>query len=394
MLSGMLSVSVTEKNGATNPFRFGAVVQGAAFADRERERAELLADLLNGQDAVLMSPRRYGKTSLALAAADRARAEGVTVAYCDLTLAASRERLAAVLAGAVVGDLLPAGARGRRRALELLRRLTLRPSVTVDDSGRMAFGFSAGAERADVDRTIDELLALPGELAGRGRRLALVLDELPALAGLDPGLLARMRAAFQHQADVAHVYLGSERALMERVFTREGEPFYRAARVVRLDVIPAALFRGFIIERMAASGRPAEPAVVDDLLAFTGGHPHLTQALCYFLWAEAGDGDAGAGPAALARARERLLDSEDAHCASVVAALAAGQRLLLGAVAAEAGRPLTREYRARHGLSAESAVQKALRTLADRDLLTRDAGGAWAVADPVLAAWLARRAGA
>src|ERR1051326_1272743 len=47
-----------------NPFVYGEVVTAAAFADREDERARLARDLAEGQKVFLISPRRYGKSSL------------------------------------------------------------------------------------------------------------------------------------------------------------------------------------------------------------------------------------------------------------------------------------------------------------------------------------------
>jgi hypothetical protein len=47
-----------------NPFKFGSVVTGSDFADRRRELAELARELGGGQHLFLLSPRRYGKTSL------------------------------------------------------------------------------------------------------------------------------------------------------------------------------------------------------------------------------------------------------------------------------------------------------------------------------------------
>jgi len=375
----------------TNPFRFGAVVRGDAFTDRADELAALVADLTSGQDAVVIAGRRFGKTSLGLAAAERASEEGVAVAYVDLMLAASKERLAGIIAGALARDVLTRGRRGRDRVTDALRRLTLRPQVTVDESGRLGFSFAVGAREADIDRTLDDLLELPGELAGKGRRIALMIDELPVVTRLDSSLLARMRAIFQAQSDVAHVYLGSERAFMERVFTRENEPFYRAARALRLGPIPPDLFAPFLIGRFVETGiRIEETLVRDGILARTGGHPHNTQAIAYFLWHEAVAAGGRAGDAELEAAFERLLDSDGAHWLAVVDVLAPGQRLVLAALARESGRPLTKDYRARHGLASESAVQKALAALAARDLIARAARGLWRIEDPLLQAWLLR----
>src|SRR5688500_5981275 len=61
----------------TNPFVYGEVVPLSAFVDREDELDRLTRDLLAGQKVFLISPRRYGKSSLvrqALHAAGRAGA--------------------------------------------------------------------------------------------------------------------------------------------------------------------------------------------------------------------------------------------------------------------------------------------------------------------------------
>ena len=47
-----------------NPFVYGEVVPAAAFADRVSELDRLVGDLSAGQKVFLISPRRYGKSSL------------------------------------------------------------------------------------------------------------------------------------------------------------------------------------------------------------------------------------------------------------------------------------------------------------------------------------------
>ena len=68
-----------------NPFTYGALALDDAFTDRETELRDLLADMENGQDVVLYAPRRYGKTSLVLRAAQRAHRHKVLVGYCDVS---------------------------------------------------------------------------------------------------------------------------------------------------------------------------------------------------------------------------------------------------------------------------------------------------------------------
>src|SRR5438132_6935094 len=57
-----------------NPFVYGEVVPAAAFVNRVAELDRLVGDLTAGQKIFLISPRRYGKSSLirqALAALSR-----------------------------------------------------------------------------------------------------------------------------------------------------------------------------------------------------------------------------------------------------------------------------------------------------------------------------------
>ena len=101
----------------------------------------------------------------------------------------------------------------------------------MQTTGRLGFSFAGGCPRQDVDATLERLLQLPAELAAeRKRRVCIVFDEFQEVLGLDPGLPSLMRAVFQTQPDVAHVYLGSKRSMMERLFRDANEPFWRSAQ--------------------------------------------------------------------------------------------------------------------------------------------------------------------
>jgi len=49
---------------AENPFVFGEIIDDANFVDRTQELDQLLRDLADGQKIFLLSPRRFGKSSL------------------------------------------------------------------------------------------------------------------------------------------------------------------------------------------------------------------------------------------------------------------------------------------------------------------------------------------
>lgn len=373
---------------AENPFRFGALALDDAFTDRAAEVAELSADLRNGQDVVVFAPRRYGKTSLLHRVAEVLAREGVLVAHVDLMTTPTKSRLAEKLARTVLEDVAGPLFRARER-LRVLGGLRVQPTVTVNpDDASLTVGFGPAAPE-DLDATLERLLELPAELAAeRGRRVVVVLDEFQEVMDIAPGLPRLMRAVFQRQPDVAHVYLGSRRHMMRRIFSDENEPFWRSAKQMELGRIAPEHFAGYVTRRFESTGRRISDATLERLLRTTGGHPYATQELCYFLWQQT-PGGRPATPERLDDALERVLRSEHAHFSLLWQHASAAQRLLIAALAAEPGRPLSAAYRQRHRLPGASSVQRALEALERDEVIAREAGFA-RIAEPFLAEWVRR----
>jgi len=373
---------------ADNPFSFGALALDEAFADREAELGELTSDIRNGQDVVVFAPRRYGKSSLVWRAAGALAADGVLVAQIDLMTTASKESLAAALARSIYEQVATTIERVRDRALAPFRGLQVQPTINVNpNDGTLSFSFGVGHRPSDIDATLERLLELPAELAGaRGRRVALVIDEFQEIVSIDPELPKLLRSVFQRQPEIAHVYLGSKQHIMERIFNDANEPFWRSARSIELGPIPADPFGAFIAERFERSGRAVEPAAVKDLLARTGGHPYATQELCYSLWEQTPAGGAAAADE-LERALAAVLRSEHAHFSLLWDGASAVQRQVLRALAREPGHPFSAAYRTHHNLPPATNVQKALRALTRRELVTGEAG-AYRITEPFLPEWL------
>lgn len=370
---------------ATNPFRFGSLALGDGFADREEELAEITGDALAGQDVVLLAPRRVGKSSLIWRASQRLIRRRALVAYVDVMTTPTLARFAEKLAHTIHEDIASRLFRAKER-LRVFRGLRVSPTVTIDpDDASISFGFSGAAAGSDITATIERLLELPAQLAGeRGRTVVLVLDEFQEITDLDRSLLRLMRAVFQRQPEVSHIYLGSRRHAMERIFNDANEPFWRSTKRVELGLIAPDRFAPFITERFAAGGKRIADTALERLLAITRGHPHATQELCYFTWqgtrTRAGIEDVEAALAAVLR-------SEDAHFTSVWERASGQQRALLAALAAEPGRPLAGEYRRRHGLPTASSMQRALQSLEHAELVSRQDGVA-TISEPFLAEWL------
>ncbi len=373
---------------ADNPFSFGALALDESFADREEELGELTSDIRNGQDVVVFAPRRFGKSSLVWRAIGTLVAEGVLVAQVDLMTAPTKETLAAALARSIYEQIASTLERARERALAPFRGLQVQPTVSVNpDDGSLSFAFAAARKQAEIDATLARLLELPAELgAARNHRIALVIDEFQELVGIDPNLPKLMRAVFQRQPEVAHVYLGSKRHIMERVFNDVNEPFWRSAKSIELGPIPVEPFTKFIAERFKAGGRDVESGVIAELLRRTGGHPYATQEFCYALWEQTALEETASG-ANLVLALSAVLRSEHAHFSLLWGGASAVQKQVLQALAREAGHPFSAAYRDRHSLPAATNVQKALAALTKQELVNGEAG-AYRITEPFLAEWL------
>lgn len=370
-----------------NPFRYGSLVLDDAFTDRARELSELVADVRNGQDVVIFAPRRYGKSSLVWRAAQKLVASKVLIARVDLMTAPTVAKLAEKLAAAIHDDVASPLFRAKER-LRVFQGLRVAPVVTVDaQDGTLGFSFDASHSRDDIGATLERLLELPAQLAAeRNRRVALVFDEFQEITDIDASLPKLMRSVFQEQPDVAHVYLGSKRHMMQRIFNDENEPFWRSAKQMELGVIAPPLFADYIAGRFSGTGRSIAGDVIARVLEITGGHPYATQELGYFLWQETPRRRA-ATQERLDAALEKVLRSEHAHFSLIWDGAAAAQRELLQALAREPGRPLSGEYRRRHGLPPASTVQKALEALVRRELVAKD-GGESRIAEPFLREWV------
>jgi uncharacterized protein len=373
---------------ARNPFHYGDLVLDEAFTDREEELRSLRADILNGQNVAIIAPRRFGKSSLVRRATQELVARDVLVVEVDLMSTPTKEKLAAKLAKSIHDDIATVLFKAKER-LRVFSSLRVVPVITINPvNGSPSFSFSASQGEQDIDATLERLLELPAQLAAdRGKRVVVYFDEFQEITAIDPKLPAQMRAIFQQQPEVSHIYSGSKRDMMLRLFNDENEPFYRSAKIVEIGEIPAPLFKSFVRTQFERTGRTVLDEVLDRLLEITRGHPYGTQELAYALWEEVPQG-LTASLTDLDSALSAVLRSENAHFTLLWDKASRAQRLVLQALAAESGRPFTMSYRQRHQVPGVSGVQRALESLLAGELVTKRQDGSYDVMEPFLREWI------
>jgi uncharacterized protein len=377
-----------------NPFVYGEVVTAAAFADREQERERLATDLAEGQKVFLISPRRYGKSSLIRDVMKGLSARGILTAEVTVAASSSYVGFLEAYARALLSAETPPNAL-RRWTTELFK--TVRPELRFDaqpaGSSRFSLTFPAVRSARDTARLAAEVFALPAKIAAaRRQRMAIALDEFQTIAAFDGTTVEHaLRAAVQEQRSVGYVFAGSEPSLMERMLTPK-RPFYKAGPVVRLGKIDEEVFADFIEARFAATGIRTQDGLGAAIVELAENVPYDVQRLAHETWDDVRvTGRKSAGLEDLHLTLGRLLTEQHTMFEESWQRLTLAQRAVLRAIVLENGRELlSAGVRLRHRLPGASSVQSALAALVRQDIVMKDQGR-YLVNDSLYREWMARR---
>lgn len=370
-----------------NPFKYGTVVGGTAFCNRDEERKDLRRAIENGEKLFVYSERRLGKTSLVKAVlADLPEEEYVGI-YVDLWPTDNAATFAAALAKASAESAASTARSMLEAARDIFRGLA--PSVTIDDEGRPRVMFRlTSADRAEPP--VDEVLAAPAKIAKRtGKRVVVVMDECQRILEYgDDSVERKLRSAIQHHDDVCYLFLGSRKHLVQKMFLDQDRPLYRAAGHYPLMPIAAKHWTPFIHDRFDIAGKKIDAARIDHLCLLTEGHPFYTQLLSYVLWERCEPG---------VEVTEELIDdalrvllSREGHAYTTLwESLAMNQRRFLTGLAVEAGpvKPFSADFTHRYGLGSASNAQRAAEALTERDVIDRD-DSAYVIVDRFFRLWI------
>jgi hypothetical protein len=377
-----------------NPFVYGEVVPDDSFVDREVELDRLIGDLSAGQKVFLISPRRYGKSSLirqALAALSRRGAVTVEVTVSSYSSYLSfLEGYARALAAV---ETRWERARGWLAKVISSTRPEVRYDADAAGPGRFSVAFPLVKSERDVGRLANEIFTLPGRVAAEQKRTVVVaLDEFQAIDGFDGASVEHaLRAAAQQQRQVGYVFAGSEPSLMEKMIGPR-RPFYKAGPVMRLQKIPADVFAPFIEATFGRSGIRAEAGLGAAIVELAGNLPYDVQRLAHETWDDVrSSGGRRATLDALHTTLARLLAEQETIFEAVWQRLTLAQRAVFRAVVLQDGQGLlSADVRLRYRLGGPSSIQASLAALVKQDLVLKE-GNQYVVVDSLLREWIARR---
>ena len=375
---------------AENPFVYGEVVPRSAFVGRGAELARLSADLADGQKIFLISPRRYGKSSLIAQAFATLSRKGI--ATLEITVSSFSSYVAFLEGYTRALAALDESSASRSWLASLFT--DFRPEVRMETGGGVAVSFPTVRSARDAAKLGAEVFALPAKISARlKRRLVVAMDEFQAVASYEgAGVEEALRAAVQQQRQVGYVFAGSEPSLMEQMVSPR-RPFYKAGPVLRLGRIDADVFAGFLEDRFRKSGLAPEAGLGAAIVDVSGNLPYDVQRLAHETWDDV---------SALRRRRvglddvhatlRRMLAEQEVFFETIWQRLTLAQRAVLRAVVLERGVGiLGGDVRSRHRLGGASSVQAALAALQRLDVVAREDDGRYAVVDSLMREWVARK---
>lgn len=260
------------KQSKNNPFKFGTLVEGEYFTDRVQELDYVKQVLASENHLVLISPRRYGKTSLVHKVAIET---GRPVMFVNLEAMTDKHDLAIAFLNRLF-KLYPF-----ERLKNILRNFRFVPTLSTNPTGD-AVSFSFVPE-VNTDAVLEDVMAMMDNVSTKEKKLIVVIDEFQEVNEVEKRLDRQLRAIMQMQRNINYVLLGSQESMMHEIFEHKKSPFYHFGTVMTLSRIPREDFSRFIKDRLAIGEDKADD-ICRSILDFTQCHPYYTQQLAFHVW--------------------------------------------------------------------------------------------------------------
>ena len=265
-----------------NPFIFGEVVSEPNFVDRTKELDLLVRDLSDGQKVFLLSPRRFGKSSLVAMALLKLRKRHIRTVSLTVSSYSSYTQFLEKFAEKV---LRAAGPWDRVKDWVTRFARSVRPEinyVTMTGEVSLSLGAKPGFDPAPI---APDVFALPGELARNGGfRMAICLDEFQQISEFNGGSVENvLRNQVQEQREVGYVFAGSQPSFMKEMLSTK-RPFYKAGPHMFLDKIPEDAWKEFIVRQFGKKRRKIDEGGLDALLSIANVIPYDVQRIAHELW--------------------------------------------------------------------------------------------------------------
>ena len=370
-----------------NPFVVMGKIPPELFCDRDIETRKLVHSLGNGNNVVLISPRRMGKTGLIHHCYDdpEIKASYYTF-FVDILHTSNLQELTYNLGRCIYKALVPKGKRFAKGFLQALKSLSGTMSVDTLKGGPM-FGVELG-DIANPELTLEEIFAY---LDHADKPCIMAIDEFQQITHYpEKNIEALLRGHIQQMENCRFIFAGSERSIMTQMFNAEARPFYQSADTMELNAIPYDTYAQFVSGLYEHRRKKVADEAIRYVYDLFEGHTFYMQKV--FNEAFALTGAVGiTRPATVKAAIDNILNDKETTYMEMLSSMSEKQKPLLYAIAEEgsAANVLSTAFVKKHHLPSASSSQSAIKQLLNRNLIT-EVHKKYSVTDKFFALWINR----
>jgi hypothetical protein len=376
-----------------NPFVYGEKVSGENFCNRTREINELASEITSGQNIMIYSPRRYGKTSLIGEVLKRVSDKGLITLYIDLYPAISSEDFVRISLKSISHLLTATSKDILKKVKTFFKRISPSLFVTLTEDGTPSIGINF-SKTETLPAVEDIFEGFHSYVREKNKRGVVVFDEFQQVGELEDTRIERtLRSIIQNHRDISYVFMGSKKHLIYDMFNNPGRPFFKSSAHFPLEKIDPVVFSDFIRDKFKKTALEIDPDTAMYIVNITRSHPHYTQLLAHTLWESQYDSrPAKIGPAEVDNAVERILDREETAFTNLWDNLTLQQKRLLLSLSLkkDADKIFSADHIRRYNLSSIGTVQRGIKSLLNKGIIDKE-GENVEIDDVFLKLWLNKR---
>ena len=256
-----------------NPFKFGTIVEEEFFTDRVKECTYIEQFVKSANHLILISPRRFGKSSVVAKAMKQSGRKHITVNLQQVTSVSD-------LSAKLLKEFFKLHPMDRVR--HLITHFRVIPTISTNPlTGSMDVSFQPGV---DGTMLIEDVLSLIEKAHSEQDRIIVVLDEFQEIIDLAPKFDKQLRSIMQNQKHINYILLGSQESMMTDIFENKKSPFYHFGEMMRLGKLPRDDFHQYLSQRFAGCYEENHAELSDMILDYTDCHPYYSQQLAANVW--------------------------------------------------------------------------------------------------------------
>lgn len=270
----------TEMKTRNNPFLLKGYVSKEFFCDRQKEVDQLFANVRNGIDTTLISPRRMGKTGLIYRFFDFLRENGdIKSIYVDIFSSRNLSEFNKLLAEAILLEFPEKTPLGEQ-FFEFIKGF--RPLIGYDPltgQPQIQINYQSAHEK---EFTLQSLFSF---LENRGEQIVIAIDEFQQISDYpEKNIEAILRTYTQNLKNIRFIFCGSRKAMMINLFSNVKRPFFASTQYLSLDQIGKDEYSLFIRDKFSESGIGITDDAIEMVLRWSHRHTFYTQSLCNILY--------------------------------------------------------------------------------------------------------------